>query len=199
MLPHDVLAGQEADDMPQAAVGPRTVSGYPVSHRSPLASCYAAVITVRGLRTPSTGWNLPTAVQTAPTSTGAVRVHVGSVRPGRSARVDSGIAAGWGHGAALLCVNQSRLPRPGGVRICRRADVVVSGWWLWRWPGSADDLGASVLFESCRGVEIVVGAVEEVSLADLIFQLRGDLYRAAWQGRGQGSEVQSQLVHHGAR
>src|SRR6266542_1009361 len=85
MLPHDVLAGQEADDMPQAAVGPRTVSGYPVSHRSPLASSYAAVITVRGLRTPSTGWNLPTAVQTAPTSTGAVRVHVGSIRPGRSA------------------------------------------------------------------------------------------------------------------
>src|SRR6266540_5331775 len=113
MLPRDVLAGGEADDVPRAVVGPRTVSGYPVSHRSPLASSYAAVITVRGLRTPSTGWNLPTAVQTAPTSTGAVRVHVGSVRPGRSARVDSGIAAGWGHGAALLCVNQSRLPRPG--------------------------------------------------------------------------------------
>src|SRR6266508_5604497 len=114
MLPRDVLAGGEADDVPRAVVGPRTVSGYPVSHRSPLASSYAAVITVRGLRTPSTGWNLPTAVQTAPTSTGAVRVHVGSVRPGRSARVDSGIAAGWGHGAALLCVNQSRLPRPWG-------------------------------------------------------------------------------------
>jgi hypothetical protein len=30
----------------------------------------------------------------------------------------------------------------------------------------------------------VVGA-EVVSLADLIFQLRGDLYRAAWQGEGK--------------
>lgn len=30
-----------------------------------------------------------------------------------------------------------------------------------------------------------MGAVEAVSLADLIFQLRGDLYRAAWQGEGK--------------
>jgi len=31
----------------------------------------------------------------------------------------------------------------------------------------------------------VVVAVEAVSLADLIYQLRGDLYRAAWQGEGK--------------
>jgi hypothetical protein len=78
--------------MPQAAVGLRTVSGHPVSHRSPPASSYIAVITVRGMRTPWTGQNLPTAFQTAPTSTGAARIHIGSIRRGRSARVDTGIA-----------------------------------------------------------------------------------------------------------
>jgi len=35
MLPHDVLAGAEADEMPQAIVGLRTVSGRAFSPRSP--------------------------------------------------------------------------------------------------------------------------------------------------------------------
>src|SRR6266545_2419958 len=95
MLPHDVLAGQEADDMPQAAVGLRTVSGHPVSHRSPLASSYVAVITVRGLRMPSTGWNLP---DRSPDGTHLdQRRAFTSDQFGRAgpARVDGGIAAGW--------------------------------------------------------------------------------------------------------
>src|SRR6266511_2949867 len=94
MLPRDVLAGQEADDVPRAVVGLRTVWGYPVSHRSPLASSYVAVIAVRGLRTPSTGWNLPTAVQTAPTSTSAARSpRINSAGPGR--RESTAESAGW--------------------------------------------------------------------------------------------------------
>ena len=44
-----------------------------------------------------------------------------------------------------------------------------------------DDLAALALSDcDCR--EFVVSGADEVTVADLIFQLRGDLARAAWQG-----------------
>src|SRR6266508_725214 len=49
MLPHDVLAGTEADDMPQAVVGLRTVSGRTVSHWSPTVPRAASKVRIDAL------------------------------------------------------------------------------------------------------------------------------------------------------
>src|SRR5881392_3573078 len=49
MLPHDVLAGTEADDMPRAVVGLCTVSGHPVSHWSPMVPTAASKVRIEAL------------------------------------------------------------------------------------------------------------------------------------------------------
>src|SRR6266545_5081213 len=136
MLPRDVLAGGEADDVPRAVVGPRTVSGYPVSHRSPLASSYAAVITVRGLRTPSTGWN--------PADRGPDGTHLDR-RRARSRWISS-----------ARQVRASRQRNRGRVgprrRLTLRKSIKIAAAW------GRTDLPMS----GCRGVRLVAVAVARV-------------------------------------
>lgn len=61
---------------------------------------------------------------------------------------------------------------------------MVSGWRQWCWCGLGNGSGLPSCLDLLSGRD-VVGAVEAVSLPDLIFQLRGDLYRATWQGEGK--------------